>query len=210
MKSLIRIFLICACGGAIVYWALTMRQSARPQAAPLEIQQEGRAHLHAQLRTIQDTEFGRSLRGQVLSARISAFLEQDRIIFTSELADGENAICVKELLGDETWYILVTKGSDGRYVQLNAQQIAEVTFHEALHSVQGGLHNGSIQEECDAFVAGLQAEAASQGVETLDVITLEGVPVAQFVNRKYIGLSQKPDYQPVVESLDWLKKRSGL
>jgi hypothetical protein len=209
MKSFIRITLLCICGAVIVFFALKMRQDGRPTPAPQEIQNSGKAILKEQLETIRGSEFGKSARGKLLCERVTNFLEQDRIIFTADIMGGEKALCDRDVFGNEIWYIEVSK-NQGQYTQQFSHQIAEVTFHEALHSIKGGFYTASIEEECDAFVAGQQAEAASQGIESQDIVTLEDVPVAQFVERSYTGLSHKTDYEPVAESMDWLKKHSGL
>lgn len=209
MKAFFRLVLLCVCGAVIVFSALRLREGAHPEAAPPEVQQAGKDLLRQQLDTIRHTAFGKSPRGQMLSGRISGFLSQDRIIFTSDIVGGEKALCRTDLFGAEIWYIEVTC-KDGRYVHQLPHQLAEVVFHEALHSVKGGFNTASIEEECDAFVAGHQAEAACQGLDPKDVVTLEDVPVAQFVARRYVGLEHKPDYVPVEQSLKWLQERSGL
>jgi hypothetical protein len=210
MSPILRFNLICIGGAALVLYALNMRQAQNPEAAPHEVQENGKAILKEQLARIRDTEFAKSERGRVLFERVSDFVINNRIVFTSEILGGEKALCKVDLFGDETWYIEVTKTEDGRYVHQAPYQLAEVAFHEALHSIKGGYNSASVEEECDAFVAGNQAEAASQGVDPQDVVMLEDMPVAKFVEKRYEGITHKYDYEPVGQSMEWLKQRSGL
>jgi hypothetical protein len=211
MGNFLKYAILIMCGVIAVHSALTIREGFGPEAAPEEVQTAGMAVLQDQLVKIRGTEFGKSERGRLLFDRVEKIMDQKKVVFTAEILGGENALCKCDFIGGETWYIEVKLNEDGSYTHLPPHQLIEVAFHEALHSVKGGFGGkASIEEECDAFVAGHQAEAAVQGIEPQQVVILEDVPVAKFVARSYAGIEHNPEYQPVVESVEWLKSRSGL
>jgi hypothetical protein len=211
MARLLKIAILVMCGVILVHSALVVRDGFGPEAAPEEVQATGMSVLQEQLVKIRSTEFGKSERGRLLFDRVEKIMDQKKIIFTSEILGGENALCKCDFIGGEKWYIEVKRNEEGTFTHLPPHQLIEVAFHEALHSVKGGYGGkASIEEECDAFVAGHQAEAAVQGIEPQQVVILEDVPVAKFVARSYVGIEHNSQYEPVAESFDWLKKRSGL
>lgn len=211
MARLLKIAILFVSGIIIIHAALIVRESFGPEAAPQEVQDLGIKMLEEQLVKIRSTEFGKSERGRILFDRVEKIVDQKKLIFTSEILGGEKALCKCDFVGGEIWYVEVKRNEDGSYTHQLPHQLIELAFHEALHSVKGGFGGkASIEEECDAFVAGNQAEAAVQGVEPQAVVILEDVPVAKFVERSYAGIAHQADYVPVVESFEWLKKRSGL
>jgi len=152
------------------------------------------------------TEFGRSRRGTLLAGVIEQFIQSERLVFTTDRT--AQAVYRREWGGAETLYVRVMCHS-GKYKHLDPDDIAEAIFHEAVHAVEGG-NAESIDEECDAFMAGLCAGAAVTGVAVEDIPRLSGVPVATFVEREYEHLERAPDYRPVGETAQWLSERTGL
>ncbi|MFC1461862.1 hypothetical protein ACFLQR_05030 [Verrucomicrobiota bacterium] len=204
-----RLSIILSAGLVCVVCAYMYRRSQSPAPAPQHVQESGRKILRNELAEIRDTDFGRSRRGRLLTDRVESLLEGDRIIFSSD-TDGNRAIWTRALIGPETLYVKVLEPNSGTYLHQLPCQIVEVTFHEAVHSIHGGFRCASIEEECDAFAAGLTAEAVSKGTDPPKLLKIDGMPVGTFVTRSYPGLQRKPGYQPLGKSLDWLKQNTGL
>lgn len=176
--------------------ALIYRASLRPEPAPLEVQNSGKAIIRAELVKLGKTDFGKSRRGQLLLAEVSSLLEEDRIVFSSRM-NGPRGLCWRELAGPRIVFIRVLEMNYGKYLHQLPCQISEALFHEAVHSIKGSFHGTSIEEECDAFAAGVYAEFASRGVEPPELLTMDGMPIAEFVIQSYPESPRKPDYQPV-------------
>jgi hypothetical protein len=107
-------------------------------------------------------------------------------------------------------FLRVIEMKDGRYLHQLRWQIAESLFHEALHSVKGGLSGACFEEECDAFTAGLSAESASNGVVSPEIFTIDGKSVAEFVAASYPKARRDRGYTPVGASREWLCRRTGM
>ena len=99
-----------------------------------------------------------------------------------------------------------------KYLHQRNSQIIEIITHEAVHSLKNtfSLFSVSIEEECDAFTAGIEATVISEGHEPAEILSIDGLPVAEFVKKSYKWARHEYDYKPIGESLVWLKKRTGL
>ena len=189
--------------------ALMYRRSLRPEPAPAHVQDAGKSIIRSELVKMAQTEFGRSERGQLLTAEVSSLLEQNRIIFSATMG-GPRGFYWRELIGPKIVFIRVLELNHGHYLHQLPGQISEALFHEAVHSRKGSFHGTSIEEECDAFAAGLCAETASRGVIPSQTLTMDGIPLAEFVIKSYPKSPRNTDYAPVGKSLQWLNDRAGL
>lgn len=86
----------------------------------------------------------------------------------------------------------------------------EALIHESLHAIKRGHRRASRQEEGDAFVAGLQAEAAIQGRDPSVPPRIDGITVAEFVARYYPEAPNAPGYLPVGQTREWLEHMAGV
>jgi len=143
-----------------------------------------------------------------LISEIERLIESGRIVFSSGLG-GPRGQTWHNLFGMRRVYVKVIEMNHGRYLHQLPWQLSESLFHEAVHSLQTGAHRASFEEECDAFVAGLQAEAVSRGIAPASVFRMDGLPVAEFVKRSYPNIGSNTRYSPVGESLEWLLRRAG-
>lgn len=203
-----RLTLILLLGAIVVCGALGNRYRHLPQPVPTQVQREGMAIIKQELATLADSSFGRSQRGRALIAEIERLVESDRIVFSADLG-GPRGLSLYNVFRRKRIYLKVIEMNHGRYLHQLPWQLSEVLFHEALHSLRAGFHSSSFEEECDAFAAGLQAEAASKGSAPDSVFRMDGHPLAKFVNNAYPGIRHDPGYQPVGESLEWLTQHIG-
>jgi hypothetical protein len=201
-----RLAVIVAVGGACIAGAAWYRRSLRRKPVPPEVQADGEDRIRDLLAEIAETEFGKSKRGTLLSAAIERLMRQGKLVFTTEV--DAQAIYRREWGGNETLYVRTMYIRD-TYQHLDREDTAEAMFHEAVHAIEGG-KTQSIDEECDAFAAGLCAGAAATGKAVPDVLRLSGLPVAEFVVRRYPHLERNAAYVPVGATRDWLKERTGL
>jgi hypothetical protein len=201
-----RLTAIVAVGGACIAGAAWYRRSLRRKPVPPAVQAEGEARLRDLLSDIAETDFGKSERGILLSGAIKRLMRQGKIVFTTEM--DAQAIYRREWGGGEILYVR-TLHIRTSYQHLDREDTAEASFHEAVHAIEGG-KSSSIDEECDAFAAGLCAGAAATGKAVPDVLRLSGLPVAEFVVRRYPHLERNAAYVPVGATRDWLKERTGL
>lgn len=202
----IRLGAILVVGALAIAAAALYRRSLRPEPTPRAVQASGLERVDAIVARVEATAFGRGERGRLLTATIRDFARRGRLVFTDEL--DTQALYRREADGYEALYVKVMRLS-GRYVHRPPAWIAEALYHEAVHA-RSPRNAMSIEEECDGFAAGLAAGALMDGRDVPDLLTIEGRPVADFVLRAYPDLPRNPAYQPVGESLDWLKATTGL
>jgi len=205
--SPVRLAIIIAAGAICMVAVNEYRRSQRPAPAPPDVQQKGVEQVQAILAKVAGTDFGQSRRGQILSDTIARFIARGSLVFTADI--GPQALYRRELLGHEALYVKAMV-IGGRLVLRDDEILAEGVFHEAVHAARGGNAAASIEEECDGFAAGLCAAAAVTGTALPDLLLLEGRPVAEFVKRVYPTNPRCPSYQPVGESTEWLRRRTGL
>ncbi|GEM_PF-1351812 len=205
--SPVRLAVILAVGVACMAAAHMYRRSRRPAPAPPDVQQQGIRQVQAILAKVAGTGFGQSRRGRILSDTITRFIARGRLIFAADI--GPQALYRREFLGFEALYVKAMV-IGGRLTLRDDEIMAEGVFHEAVHAARGGSAAASLEEECDGFAAGLCAAAAVAGTPLPDLLLLEGRPVAEFVKRVYPTNPRCPSYQPVGESPEWLRRRTGL
>lgn len=201
-----RMAVVVAVGGACIAGAAWYRNSLRRKPVPPEVQAEGEALIRGILADIAAEDFGKSERGVLLSGAIERLMQQRKLVFTTDR--GAQAVYRREWGGNEVLYVRVMCHS-GNYKHLDREDIAEAIFHEAVHAIEGGKAQ-SIDEECDAFAAGLCAGAAITGRPAPELLRLSGLPVADFVTRAYPDVERDPSYVPVGETREWLTRRTGL
>jgi len=204
-----RVAVILLLGGIIIAVAFGYRRSHLPPSAPSDVQMSGRQIVRSELAKIADSDFGRSERGRVLINEVTRLLKEDRIVFSSGLG-GPRGLTWHNLFGAKRVYIKTLEMNHGKYLHQLPWQLSEALFHEAVHSLQGGFHGNSIEEECDAFAAGACAEAVSRCVAPAAVLKMDGMPIGEFVQRSYPGTARNPRYRPIGESLERLKQHTGL
>ena len=205
--SRLRLAIILVVGGACIFAADWYRRSKRPAPAPADVQRQGIELVKGILAKVAATDFGQSARGQMLADTLARFMARDRLIFTAAIAP--QALYRREFLGYDALYVKAME-IGGRLVLRDDEIMAEGVFHEAVHAIRGGSERASIEEECDGFAAGLAAGAAVTGLPLPEVLLIDGKPVADFVQKAYPTNPRSPAYQPVGETRDWLRRRTGL
>jgi hypothetical protein len=173
------------------------------------MQTTGKAIIRAELAKLGHSDFAGTERGRLLIAEVESLLGHNCIIFSAQLK-GHRGLSWADWWGPRIVFIRIIEVNDNKYIHQLPSQITESLFHEALHALRGKFHRTSVEEECDAFAAGLCAEAASKGIHPPDLLTVDGKPLAEFVMTSYPGARRDPGYQPLGESTDWLRARTGL
>jgi len=200
---------LLAIGALLITSALLWRDRQLPPPAPADVQASGRAMVEAELQRLAASPFGQSARGCILIGEIRELLVHERIVFSAGLG-GPRGLTVRRWLGPSLLYLKVIEVNETTWLHQLDWQLVESLCHEALHFARGGLGKACLEEECDAFVAGLQAEATVKGLVPAVPLTVDGVRVAAFVRRSYPGLASRPDYAPVGETPEWLRQQAGL
>jgi hypothetical protein len=152
--------------------------------------------VRGQLQRLKRTEFGRTQRGQLVLGQVARLLTEDRIVFSARLGNARG-LSWHEVLGEQVVFVKALELGRGQYLHLTEPQIMEVLGHEAIHWLNKHYQEASLEEECDAFAAGLYTEAAALGVEPPAHLTMSGIPLVTFVTRKYPDSRHDPDYVPV-------------
>lgn len=193
---------------ALTAWCVT-REMRRPATVSATVREEGYRILLAELAKYRASSVGRTRRGVALAGRLDALLASRRVDFSAHL-NGPRAITVDTLLGRPVIYIKVLELADGRALHQTNWQIIESALHETLHVEVGGRGAAGLEEECDAFVAGAHAELVSRGEPIPEVVFADGMPLADFVRKAYPSIRTDPDYQPLLQTRQWLERKSGL
>jgi hypothetical protein len=173
------------------------------------MQTAGKAIIRAELAKLGHSDFAGTERGRLLIAEVESLLAHNRIVFSAQLK-GHRGLSWSDWWGPTIIFIRIIEVNDNKYIHQLPSQITESLFHETLHALRARFHRTSIEEECDAFVAGLCAEAASKGIHPPELLTVDGKPLAEFVMASYPDARRDPGYQPLGVSMDWLRKRTGL
>ncbi len=208
-KLAARICLLLAFGSTGIMVALEYRASRRPHAAPVSVQVSGHKIIKDELSGLANTAFGQSERGKILSERALLFLDQGRIVFSDQLGSARG-LTWNEVLGQSAIYIKVMAMNNDAYLHQTHGQIMEVLFHETVHSFSRKDKRTSLDEECDAFAAGLCVMLAVEGKEEPELLMLDGVPLSDFIAKNYPDIGRSRDYQPVSQTRDWLSRRTGV
>ncbi|MFG0249245.1 MAG: hypothetical protein ACF8OB_10190 [Phycisphaeraceae bacterium JB051] len=177
-----------------------------PAPAPDHVQQMGIDLVHEIMSDVKRHLWGGTQRAQTLLGVIDQLLEEKRIIFTNDIRD--TGFTVRGPQGKKCIYIKVVISDTGQFQHLDMELLCDVVFHEALH-VQCKQTN-SIEQEADAFIAGLEAVVAFRDRNRPQMFHVEGKPVGQFVLEKYPELSRDAKYQPLATNLTWLWQQTGL
>jgi len=201
-----RLGLILLVGALAIVAAAVHRSSLRPGPVPPEVAERGLADVRAVIDIVRGSEFGKSERGSTLTDEIERFLDDDRIVFTADIA-GE-ALYRKEFGSAPVLYIGVYGAVRG-YLLPDRGEIAQRLYHEALHSVKGAAHK-SLEEECDAFCAAEEARAAVDGRPPAFPLRRDGRPLWEWVAAAYRDVKSNPSYVPVGQTPEDLAEKAGI
>lgn len=177
----------------------------RPPELSAELAEAGNRKVREVLEIIGESEYGRSTRGAILTAKARAMMEDRRIRFSPNLP--QEALCWKEWLREPVLYISVFFHKD-RVSWPPRSSLAERIYHEALHAVVGG-NRPSRQEECDAFCAAEEAAAAVSGRIPQYPVMRDGKTVWTWVSEVYTESRSFPKYEPVGCAQQELAARTG-
>ncbi len=206
MKLRIRTVLLLAILLILCPFAMEARY---PTLAPQAVQDEGRTFAQVTLERLLPTPFGRSTRGQALIHTARETLNEKRVFFSAALG-GPRGQSIVRLFGRRRIYLKVIQVNDEVYLHQRDWQLAEALIHESVHARVGGIRTASFEEECDAFAAGLQAEAAIRKVTPTTPLTIDRLPIAEFIRRQYPRIKSRPDYQPVAITREELGRLAGF
>ena len=208
-RFLIRLILIGSVGILLFLLVARFRISQLPEPAPEELQVSGKQIIRDELERIRESSFGRSPRGTILCDRVENFLEEGRIIFSSKLG-GPRGMWHQSIFGKEKIYVRILEMNNARFIHQLPYQMMEAIVHEAVHSAHGRFHRNSIEEECDAFVAGMTVEALIKGDDVPNVFIIDGKTLGSYLLAAYSDLRRNPDCRPIGISLEEIYRRSGL
>jgi len=198
-----RLAAILAVGAVAMGFAQRHVASLRPRLAPDAIARQGRTTLEATLATVAASAFGQTRRGEALVDEAQRYLDGGRILFADGL--GKVSLFRKEFGRRPVVYINVPRLSN-RYTLPDVATLARAVTHEMLHAVQ---NTGCYEEECDAFIAAAQADAAVRGVAVEFPVLRDAAPIAAWVREVYEGKTPSPDYAPLGQNREWLTRASG-
>lgn len=177
-----------------------------PQPAPDEIQASGLVIVRQITATVTQSTWGGTQRAQELLKTIDNLLNDNRIIFTDDIDD--SGLTVRGPKGLKCIYIKVLITDSGKYDHHPTGLLCDVLFHEALHA--GTSEPNCIEQECDAFVAGMDAVTAFENRSRPQLFRVEGKVIGQFVLEKYPELKRDPAYQPLAVDMEWLLAETSL
>jgi len=201
-----RLGVILALGAVAIIAAAIHRSSLRPRPAPPEVAERGLADVRAVIDIVRGSEFGRSERGSALTDEIEQFLEDGRIVFTTDIS-GE-ALYRKEFGSAPVLYVGVYGAVRGCLLP-DRGEIAQRLYHEALHSVKGSARK-SLEEECDAYCAAEEARAAVEGRPPVFPLRRDGRPLWEWVTAAYRDVKSDSSYVPVGQTPEDLAEKAGM
>ncbi len=205
----IRLILIGAVGIFLFLLIALFRLSQLPEPAPDDMQTSGRQIIREELKRMRESSFGSSTRGTILCDRVETFLVEGRIIFSSKLG-GPRGVWHQGIIGKEKIYVRILEMNNARFLHQLPYQMMEAIFHEAVHSVHGRFHRNSIEEECDAFVAGMTVETLIKGEATPKVFMIDGTTLGSYILSAYADLPRNSDYHPIGIELEEIYRRAAL
>ena len=205
----IRLILIGSVGIFLFLSLVLYRIAQLPEPAPETMQVSGMQIIRDELEKMRESSFGRSPRGTILCDRVENFLEEGRIIFSSQLG-GPRGVWHQSILGKEKIYVRILENNNDYFIHQLPYQMMEAIFHEAVHSAHGRFHRNSIEEECDAFVAGMTVEALIKGKSVPDVFIIDGKTLGDYLLAAYSDLPRNPDYRPIGITLEEIYRRSNI
>jgi len=180
--------------------------SRLPQPAPIHVQEEGMSQVRQIVTVVSDSTWGGSQRGQLLMQTIYKLMDENRIVFTDEIQD--EGLTLRGKHGLKCIYIKVFLGDQGRYEFHDSALLCDVLFHESLHVATAD--ENCIEQECDAFLAGLEARCAFEQAKRPRMFTVEGGSIGSFVLKRYPELQRDPQYKPLATELSWVIQQSDL
>ncbi|MBL4700334.1 MAG: hypothetical protein JKX85_03670 [Phycisphaeraceae bacterium] len=180
--------------------------SRLPQPAPTHVQEEGISQVRQIVTVIADSTWGGSQRGQLLTQTIYKLMDEKRIVFTDAIRD--EGLTLRGQHGLKCIYIKVLLGDQGRYLFHDSALLCDVLFHESLHVATAD--KNCIEQECDAFLAGLEARCAFEQEKRPQRFMVEGGSIGSFVLKRYSELQRDPQYKPLATELNWVIKQSEL
>ncbi|MCC6580057.1 MAG: hypothetical protein IT440_06410 [Phycisphaeraceae bacterium] len=202
-----RMTLILVVGLTAIGLATRYRQSQRPTPAPASVQAQGLARVSQVINRLRQTPWGNTLRGDTILTKLEQLRDARRIVFATHM--DSLGITYKEYTGNVTIYIRVFRADDQTYAVPSNILLADTLCHETVHALHP-LHRTTFNEECDAFLAGLDAQSSYCGWNPLHMPTVEDDSVAEFIRRKYPGIPTETDYRPVAAEWSWVRQRAGL
>ncbi len=200
-----RLLVLLVLGALAIAAAWAWRVSRRPEEVPPEVAARALARVREVLEVVRESEFGRTERGQALSARLDEFLARGGVRFSSSL--GSEALYRKEFGCAPLLYIRTPRAPGGHFLP-EPGEFAERTYHETLHAVKDS-DTKSWEEECDAFCAAEQARAAVEKRPPRYPVKRDGEVLWQWVKSAYPELRSDPSYQPVGQTLKELGEKAG-
>jgi len=209
MSARARIAALLAVGTVLISAASAWQDARLPESAPPAVHEAGIAELRAIVAQVEASDFGQRERGATLTARLIRLIEADRIRFSAVLG-GPRAQMHSRLFRRSLLYVRVLQPSETVWLHQLPHQLAEAVYHEAVHFEKGGFGRASFEEECDAFLAGLQAEAVILKRPMPEPPTIDGMTVAAFVRQAYPRAPRRPRYRPVGKDRDWLRHHAGM
>jgi hypothetical protein len=190
--------------------AVYLRFREKPPGVPESIRTAGLVLVREQLDHLARTDFGQTARGQMLIQKAVALSAQGRIDFSARLNGPRGVTWRPFFWSPDRIFIKVLELPGERFLHQLPHQLMEALIHESLHAIKRGHRRASRQEEWDAFVAGLQAEAAVLGLDPPPPLRIDNLTVAEFVARYYPEAKDAPDYRPVAQSFEWLDRMAGV
>ncbi|HAI13895.1 MAG TPA: hypothetical protein DCM28_19485 [Phycisphaerales bacterium] len=177
-----------------------------PKPAPQDVQDSGMVIIRQITATVANSTWGGTQRAQELLKTIDSAMQDNRIVFTNDIDD--SGLTVRGTKGKKCIYIKVVISDSGDFQHHPPGLLCDVLFHEALHAWT--IEPNCIEQECDAFVAGMDAVCVFENRMRPKIFHVEGRPIGNFVIDKYPELKRNPDYKPMALDTDWLVAQTGL
>ena len=206
LPPLRRVLCLLALGVVLAIGAHMYRLSRRPAELPPELAEEGIAMAREVVRLVDESPFGRTERGRILTQHARDLIDRGRLRFSDEL--GGEALYRKELGCRPILYIGVIQ-SRTRVLWPEPASLAECIFHETLHAVVNS-RKRCLEEECDAFCAAEEAAAAVEGRPPVYPVPRDNEPIWQWVRAAYRRTPSNPDYTPIGHTREELAKKTGI
>jgi hypothetical protein len=138
--------------------------------------------------------------------KVQGLLGRGRIIFTHEIHG--QGLYREEFFGGEFLYVRVARGGAEGFLLPPQDILTDAVFHESVHALRPGQE--SVEEECDASLAGLAAAGTLGKAPRPEAYRLDGMSVGAYVVRMYPKLHRDTAYQPVGMSRGSLLAEAGL
>ena len=190
----------------ILFCGWLVFHSRLPRPAPATVQEDGLSQVRQIVAVIAGSTWGGSQRGQLLVQTLNQLIDAKRVIFTDQIQDA--GLTLRGPRGLKCIYLKVLLGEQGQYLLHDSALLCDVLFHESLHVMSVG--QNSIEQESDAFLAGLDARCAFEQKKRPKRFMVEGGSIGSFVLKRYPELKRDSQYKPLVVQLDWVIEQSEL